>query len=310
MTHVRLGAVVVLAMTAFAANSILCRLALSGTAIDPATFTLVRLVSGALVLAAIVRLRDTAAPTAGDWRSALNLFTYAAAFSYAYVTLSAGTGALLLFGAVQATMILTGLVRGDRLLPVQAAGLGLALAGLVALVLPGVTQPSWLGASLMVIAGIAWGFYSLRGRGNARPIGHHGRQFCAGLLAGLRACGSDAIATAVGFVRSCLRRALGRDRLRRGVRALVLGVAVPASDAGRNRAAQRAGVDGGGRGLPAGGDADAATRALFRGGAEWHRLDPHNALGCPTARLKNRADDSAHAMLSTERTREVVVKAQ
>ena len=82
----RLGAAVVLAMTAFAANSILCRLALGGTAIDPATFTVVRLVSGALVLAAIVRLRDSAAPTAGDWRSALNLFTYAAAFSYAYVT--------------------------------------------------------------------------------------------------------------------------------------------------------------------------------------------------------------------------------
>ena len=185
MTHVRLGAAVVLAMTAFAANSILCRLALGGTAIDPATFTLVRLVSGALVLASIVRLRESAPPLAGDWRSALNLFTYAAAFSYAYVTLSAGTGALLLFGAVQATMILTGLVRGDRLLPVQAAGLGLALAGLVALVLPGVTQPSWLGASLMVIAGIAWGLYSLRGRGNARPMATTAGNF---LRASLPAC--------------------------------------------------------------------------------------------------------------------------
>lgn len=185
MTQVRLAALVVFAMTAFAANSILCRMALGGTAIDPATFTLVRLVSGALVLAAIVRLRDSAAPSAGDWRSALSLFTYAAAFSYAYVTLSAGTGALLLFGAVQATMILTGLARGDRLSPVQAAGLGLALAGLVALVLPGVTQPSWYGASLMVIAGIAWGLYSLRGRGNASPTATTAGNF---LRASLPAC--------------------------------------------------------------------------------------------------------------------------
>ena len=169
MTHARLASLVVAAMTAFAANSILCRLALRGTAIDPATFTLVRLVSGALVLAAIVRLRAPAAPSSGDWWSALNLFTYAAAFSFAYVTLSAGTGALLLFGAVQATMIVIGLMRGDRLLPVQAAGLALALAGLVALLLPGLTQPSWRGASLMIVAGVAWGLYSLRGRGNASP---------------------------------------------------------------------------------------------------------------------------------------------
>ena len=169
MTHARLAALVVSAMTAFAANSILCRLALGGTTIDPATFTLVRLVSGALVLASIVRLRAPAAPSSGDWRSALDLFAYAAAFSFAYVTLSAGTGALLLFGAVQATMIIIGLVRGDRLSPVQGAGLALALAGLVALLLPGVTQPSWRGASLMVIAGVAWGLYSLRGRGNASP---------------------------------------------------------------------------------------------------------------------------------------------
>src|SRR5215207_2854444 len=115
VTRARLAGLVALAMTAFAANSILCRLALVGTSIDPATFTLVRLAAGALVLAVIVRLREAAAAPGGNWRSALSLFTYAAAFSYAYVSLNAGTGALLLFGAVQATMILTGLALGDRL---------------------------------------------------------------------------------------------------------------------------------------------------------------------------------------------------
>ena len=156
-------------MTAFAANSIFCRLALGGTQIDPATFTLVRLLSGAAMLWLVVRIRSGAGPRRGDWRSALGLFAYAAAFSYAYVNLTAGTGALLLFGSVQATMILAGLVRGERLNGWQTAGLVLAVGGLVVLVLPGVTQPPWASALLMTGAGIAWGIYSLRGRGATAP---------------------------------------------------------------------------------------------------------------------------------------------
>lgn len=166
----RLLGLTAVTMTAFAANSILCRLALKETHIDPASFTLIRLVSGAVVLWAIVRLRRPTEGVAGSWRSAASLFAYAAAFSYAYVTLSAGTGALLLFGAVQATMILAGLIRGERLGAAQTAGLLLAIAGLLGLVLPGVTAPPWHGALLMTAAGIAWGVYSLQGRGSTRPI--------------------------------------------------------------------------------------------------------------------------------------------
>jgi drug/metabolite transporter (DMT)-like permease len=159
-----------LTMIAFAANSILCRLALDTTAIDPATFTLIRLVSGAATLWLIVRVRTGGQALAGSWPSAFSLFAYAAAFSVAYVSLSAGTGALILFGSVQATMILTGLLRGERFTPLQTAGFVLALGGLVALLLPGATAPHWAGATLMAIAGIAWGAYSLMGRASTRPI--------------------------------------------------------------------------------------------------------------------------------------------
>ena len=160
-------ALTALAMTAFAGNSLLCRLALQHSAIDPASFTAVRLVSGALVLWALVRWRGQR--PAGDWRSAAALFVYAAAFSYAYLSLSAGTGALLLFGAVQATMLGWGLWRGQRLRLGQTAGLVLAMGGLVALLWPGVTAPPPMGALLMLAAGVAWGVYSLRGRGAGDP---------------------------------------------------------------------------------------------------------------------------------------------
>ncbi|MFM8768231.1 MAG: DMT family transporter [Rubrivivax sp.] len=154
-------------MAAFAGNSLLCRLALQHTAIDPSSFTAVRLVSGALVLWALVRWHGQR--PAGDWRSAAALFVYAAAFSYAYLSLSAGTGALLLFGAVQATMLGWGLWRGQRLRLGQTAGLLLAMGGLVALLWPGVTAPPAVGALLMLAAGVAWGVYSLRGRGAGDP---------------------------------------------------------------------------------------------------------------------------------------------
>jgi drug/metabolite transporter (DMT)-like permease len=166
----RLWVLTSLTMTAFAANSILCRLALKSTAIDPASFTLIRLVAGAATLWLIVRVRSGRSARAGRWSSAFSLFAYAAAFSFAYVSLSAGTGALILFGAVQATMILYGLFRGERLTPLQTLGLALALGGLLALLLPGATAPNWVGAMLMTAAGIAWGAYSLMGRGNTQPI--------------------------------------------------------------------------------------------------------------------------------------------
>ena len=159
-----------LAMIAFAGNSLLCRFALRQTAIDAASFTLVRIVSGAVCLWLIVQLRKGPSGKAGSWPSALALFGYAALFSFAYLRLTAGTGALLLFGAVQATMILWALRKGERLGLGQTAGLLLALAGLVTLVLPGLSAPPLGAALLMLGAGIAWGVYSLRGKGAGDPL--------------------------------------------------------------------------------------------------------------------------------------------
>ncbi len=200
----RIAGLTLIAMLAFAGNSLLCRQALRHTPIDAASFTSLRLVSGALVLVLLVALRARAAapvggaaaalagpagpaasaasaasaapvapaalaaPTsnrlAGDWPSALALFVYAAGFSMAYVSLSAATGALLLFGVVQTTMIGWGLWRGERLRPLQWLGLATASAGLVALLLPGLATPSLRSGALMAAAGVAWAVYSLRGR--------------------------------------------------------------------------------------------------------------------------------------------------
>ena len=158
-----------LAMLAFAGNSLLCRLALKYTTIDPASFTAIRLISGAMVLWLIARGRGLTLAGAGNWPSALALFAYAAGFSFAYVTLPAGSGALLLFGAVQATMLGYGIASGERLRGAQTLGLVLALAGLVGLLLPGLSAPPLQGALLMLVAGIAWGVYSLRGRRAGNP---------------------------------------------------------------------------------------------------------------------------------------------
>ncbi|MBA5638639.1 DMT family transporter [Duganella sp. LX20W] len=172
MPAARIVLLTIIAMIAFASNSLLCRVALKHTAIDPASFTTVRLVSGALALWLIVRLRTSGASGAqaspagrGNWLSALALYAYAAGFSFAYVNLAAASGALLLFGAVQATMIGRGIAAGERLAPRQLAGLLLALAGLVGMLLPGLTAPPLGGALLMMGAGVAWGVYSLRGKG-------------------------------------------------------------------------------------------------------------------------------------------------
>lgn len=154
------------AMLAFAANSLLCRLALQQGDIDPASFGSVRLVSGAVVLAAIVRLRPgPPAAARADWLAAAMLWLYVACFSFAYLTLAAGTGALILFGAVQLTMFGAGLRAGERFTATAWAGLALAVAGLLYLVWPGIAAPAPLGAALMAAAGVAWGIYSLRGRG-------------------------------------------------------------------------------------------------------------------------------------------------
>ncbi len=153
-------------MLAFAANSLLCRLALSRTEIHPASFTFVRLASGALLLGVLVGLRRRSVRFAeGSFASALLLFVYAAAFSFAYVRISTGVGALLLFGAVQLCMIGWGLLRGERLGLAGWAGLSLALLGLAGLALPGASAPDAGGAALMVLAGVAWGGYSLSARG-------------------------------------------------------------------------------------------------------------------------------------------------
>jgi drug/metabolite transporter (DMT)-like permease len=171
MSPLRLVILVTLAMLAFAGNSLLCRMALKHTSIDAASFTTVRMLSGACMLWLVVRLRrgavsaaDAGERSGGNWLSACALFVYATGFSFAYVSMPAATGALLLFGAVQATMIGYGVVQGERMSKLQLVGLALALSGLVALMLPGLATPSLRSSLFMLSAGVAWGVYSLRGK--------------------------------------------------------------------------------------------------------------------------------------------------
>lgn len=160
-------------LVAFAANSLLCRMALDGDLIDPLSFTAIRLVSGALALIPIARLVAESKPhqaAAGSWGSGFALFAYAAAFSLAYVSLGTGMGALILFGAVQVTMLGAAVRAGETLGRAQWLGSGVAIGGLTYLVLPGISAPDPVGAILMCVAGIAWGVYSIRGRGVAAPV--------------------------------------------------------------------------------------------------------------------------------------------
>ncbi len=162
-----------IALLAFAGNSLLCRMALLHTGMDAASFTTARLVSASLMLCLLCGVSGFKPGTGkggGNWVSALALFGYAIGFSVAYIRLPAGTGALLLFGAVQATMIGWGMVRGERLTGIRLAGFALAMAGLVALLLPGLAAPPLLSALSMLGAGVAWGVYSLRGKGVANPL--------------------------------------------------------------------------------------------------------------------------------------------
>ncbi len=171
MSYARIIVLTALAMVAFAGNSLLCRAALNNTTIDAASFTSIRLISGAVVLWLLVRLRFGPKASAGNWRSGLALFVYAAAFSFAYVSLPAATGALLIFGAVQATMISRGIWAGERLGKLQLLGMVLAFAGLLVLLFPGVSSaPPLGGALLMMVSGISWGIYSLRGQSAGDPI--------------------------------------------------------------------------------------------------------------------------------------------
>lgn len=171
MSKARLITLTAFAMIPLAANSWLCRAALRDTGIDAASFTSLRLVSGAVMLWLLLwvtgRLRMAGR---GSWPSAVALFAYAALFSFAYLSLPAATGALLLFGAVQVTMIALGLRSGERLDLLQGLGVLIAFSGLVGLLLPGLSAPPMRGALMMIGAGIAWGVYSVRGKGAGDPI--------------------------------------------------------------------------------------------------------------------------------------------
>jgi drug/metabolite transporter (DMT)-like permease len=170
-----------LAMLAFAGNSLFCRLALRDTEIDAASFTSIRLASGALVLAALLMLRGKRPTAGGSWPMAAMLFAYAVCFSFAYRDLTAATGALLLFGAVQFTMTGYGLWTGERIRGLKLVGLLLALAGLVWLLMPGLAAPPPLAAALMLAAGAAWGVYSLLGKGAGDPTAATGGNFLRSL---------------------------------------------------------------------------------------------------------------------------------
>ncbi len=173
-----------LAMLAFAGNSILCRLALRDAAIDPSSFTSIRLISGAIALLIIfsVMRRGKSLRAHGSWLSAAVLFSYAICFSYAYITLSAGAGALILFGCVQGTMIAIGLWSGDRPGVFEWLGWSMAFAGLIWLVLPGVEAPPVAGAMLMALAGIAWGVYSIRGRAESDALASTASNFVLSIV--------------------------------------------------------------------------------------------------------------------------------
>ncbi|WP_057832906.1 DMT family transporter [Colwellia sp. TT2012] len=170
MTRLKIILITILSLLAFAANSLITRFALEKTSIDEASFIMLRVVSGALFLWLFVTIKNHKAPLqSGSWLAAAALFIYAVSFTYGYGLIAAGTGALLLFGSVQITMTLVGYREGERLNRVQLIGFVLALAGLVILMLPGIRAPSFIGALLMCISGIAWGIYTLQGRGASDP---------------------------------------------------------------------------------------------------------------------------------------------
>jgi len=157
---------------AFAGNSVLCRLALGEAQLDPASFTIIRLLSGIVMLmliSSIFQIKNSS-KSKGSWFSALMLYVYAVTFSYAYISLDTGTGALILFGSVQLTMVLISLISGNRLRLIEWLGLITAFAGFVYLVIPSISTPSFQGFILMAISGIAWGIYTLMGKTSQQPL--------------------------------------------------------------------------------------------------------------------------------------------
>jgi drug/metabolite transporter (DMT)-like permease len=173
----RLAAATAFALLAFAANSVLCRMALRTAHIDPASFMSVRLIAGAVTLWLLLGIGGRGRRLGGDWQAALALLVYAITFTFAYVGLTAGTGALLLFGAVQVVMIAAGFVGGERIDRITALGWLLAVGGLVLLLLPGITAPPTRDAILMLIAGCGWGLYSLHGRSSVTPLADNAGNF-------------------------------------------------------------------------------------------------------------------------------------
>lgn len=166
-------------MVAFAANSILCRYALQGEEIDAASFTSIRLLTGAIGLILLVSIKNNEALQLkqGSWLSALLLFLYATSFSYAYISLNTGAGALILFAAVQLTMVIVTLLKGKMLSAYEWVGLFVAFAGLTYLLLPSASSPSWNGSLLMVLSGVAWGLYTLAGKGTLNPLASSANNF-------------------------------------------------------------------------------------------------------------------------------------
>jgi drug/metabolite transporter (DMT)-like permease len=177
----RIATATIFALIAFAANSILCRMALRVATIDPLTFTSIRITSGAITLALVLLFRSRSVRMGGSWISALELIGYAATFSVAYTALTAGTGALLLFGAVQVVMIAAGYRAGERINRSVATGWLAAVGGIIALTLPSVSSPPLWASFLMLSAGIAWGLYSLRGRRSSEPIAETAGNFLRAL---------------------------------------------------------------------------------------------------------------------------------
>ena len=179
---IRTISLTVFALLAFAGNSVLCRLALAGESIDAGSFTFIRLISGLFVLVVLLKVvpaQDVSSSGAplpaenqrkGSWLSAFLLFLYAVTFSYAYISLDTGIGALILFGAVQLTMVIYSIVKGARLNVIEWFGLLVAFAGFVYLVLPTLTTPSLHGFLLMLVSGVAWAFYTLRGKASSSPL--------------------------------------------------------------------------------------------------------------------------------------------
>jgi drug/metabolite transporter (DMT)-like permease len=178
-----------IALLAFAGNSVLCRLALNDDVIDAASFTSIRLSSGIIFLLLLVIIKNRQSTDlqsidlkkidlkVGSWLSSLFLFVYALAFSYAYLTLDTGTGALILFGSVQVTMIVFGLIKGKRLIWLEWLGLFISFMGLIVLLMPGASAPSLIGFLLMALSGIAWGFYTLAGQSSKDSLNETANNF-------------------------------------------------------------------------------------------------------------------------------------